>query len=258
MECQLVTKAVGHDLGNVANLTARINSRHQYAAPWLAAMEGGLRKHGIQIVSGAADIEVVWSYNQDNIINPQIAAGRDVLVMELGYLGNRREVASCGFNGLNGRAWHPSGFGRGKQWQHLLKPTHAGDYALIIGQCFGDRSVRGVDFTRWAQTTAEQIDMPVYYRPHPVAPSKIHGLRTHTGTLEDALNRAHKVITFNSNVGVDAVLNGCTVIAHDEGSMVFNPPTDRMAWLNEIAYCQWSMQELRDGTAWFYLSQRYG
>jgi hypothetical protein len=64
------------------------------------------------------------------------------------------------------------------------------------------------------------------------------------------------VVTFNSNTGVDAALFGRPVIAMDEGSMAWPVAghqvteivmPDRSAWAARLAWCQWTMDEMRSG-----------
>jgi len=83
--------------------------------------------------------------------------------------------------------------------------------------------------------------------------------------LEKDLENCWCVVTFNSNVGVDATLAGIPVITHDKGSMVYNItshdistinnpyiPNDelRQQWAYDTAYAEWSPDELKSGEAW--------
>lgn len=195
----------------------------------------------------------------------------DVLIMERGYLGDRFAWTSLGWNGLNGRATFypkddPSRFN-----QHFtLKPWKSGgDYVLLVGQVPGDASLGGLDLTRWYQDTAKQAatayGLPVRFRPHPLAdrhggPSRpVAGAPTINGELAGALEGAAVAITFNSNAGVDAVLAGVPTVTLDQGSMAYDvaghaigerltPP--REEWAARLAWCQWTLAEIKDGTAW--------
>jgi len=73
------------------------------------------------------------------------------------------------------------------------------------------------------------------------------------------------VVTFNSNSGVEALLQGVPVLAFDEGSMVWSlcnrslsdieSPSlpDRAQWLNDLSYAQWTLAEMKEGLAWKHL-----
>jgi hypothetical protein len=244
----------------VAHLTVRIKARHSYAQPWLIAIAKGLNRHGVEILAGdgPCDLYVIWSHNEHRIIAQQRAAGADYLVAECGYI-DRFNHASLGFNGLNGLAeFHNSNVpdDRAQQWQQLLQPLHGGDYTLIVGQCPGDASLRGLNITEWVNNTANIYGGTVYYRPHPLAPTAIANAPTLDGSLDDALAGAHTVAVYNSNVAVDAILHGCGVDHYDRGSMGWGM-TDRKEWLRKLAYCQWSLTEIAAGEAWAHLKQRY-
>lgn len=244
----------------MAYTTVRIEGRHRYSRPWLYAIAEGFKRHGISILDGrgACDLYVIWSHNETEIIRQQQSSGADYLVAELGYI-DRGNYASLGFNGLNGRAEFynrdvPND--RAEKWLHLLKPEHGGDYTLIIGQCPGDASLSGIDIESWAETVARETDGEAYYRPHPLAYTYIRSAPILNGSLDYDLSRAKKVITYNSNAGVDALMAGCDVVAHDSGSMIYNV-TDRLDWIRKLAYCQWSLNEIAAGDAWAHLKQRY-
>ena len=110
-------------------------------------------------------------------------------------------------------------------------------------------------------------DKPVYFRKHPQARERTD-LISIDGELQQTLNRCAGVITYNSNSGVDALIAGVPTMASDIGSMAwpvasksleqlleFNYP-DRMQWLNNLAYTQWTIDEVMDGSAWKHLWRR--
>lgn len=191
--------------------------------------------------------------------------------MERAYLGNRFEWVSLGWNGLNGRATFPDIDDGGDRFRQHFGELHdqdgEGEYALIAGQVPGDASLRGRDLDAWyadqAGHAAEVYDLPVKFRPHPIAVERklskpVPGTQISTDTLADDLARAAVVITYNSNTAVDAVLAGCRTVAADEGSMAY-PVTDhcigaygthdRETWAHRMAWKQWLLAEIADGSA---------
>ena len=74
-------------------------------------------------------------------------------------------------------------------------------------------------------------------------------------TLDEALDKAGLVVTYNSNSGVDAVLAGVPTYAADPGSMVwdvssreFLPTTpDRAIWSQRMSFTQWLPDEIEKG-----------
>lgn len=202
------------------------------------------------------------------------AMGHEVLVMERGYIGDRFAWTSLGWNGLNGRAtFYPRDDERrfADNFAPLLQAwKEGGEYVLLIGQVPGDASLGGMDLTRWYQENAraahKAYGLPVWFRPHPIAAQRgikvqLAGIaHVDRGTLADALAKAAVVVTFNSNTAVESVLAGVPTVTLDMGSMarpvsstaisgsLWKP--DRTVWANRLAWCQWTMDEIKSGAAW--------
>lgn len=241
----------------------------------LVAMANGLQKHGIDYEFFTAepptniDFAVVWSFRVALRVREYFSG--PILVMERGYIGDRFEFTSLGWDGLNGRARFtkvddPSRFE--KYFGHLLKPWKSGSgYALIAGQVVGDSALIGVDIHRWYRETGVALwkqGWEIRFRQHPVEvergiPAPHVSFAKHIdGELDDALAGAGIVVTFNSNTGVNAILAGIPVHAADLGSMVFDLAShdlqvtkpDREARLHEMAWFQHSLDEIKSGSAW--------
>lgn len=249
---------------------------HQQA--WATALRRGLERHGVaaRVVppgqAAEADFVACWGWRNGK---PQHEAGRRVLVMERGYIGDRFKWTSLAWNGLNGRGKVPPVDDCGARWRkHFAGQVGAwketGDCALVMGQVPGDMSLAGVDIQAWygqALRAAERFGLPVLFRPHPVAAARgarlPPGAKALGGELAAALARARYVLTFNSNSGVDAVLAGVPSIVCDEGSMAWPvaghgldaepPEPDRTTWCASIAWRQWLLEEIASGEAWDYL-----
>lgn len=238
------------------------------------ALADGARALGIQ-VTRARPRELVksrmvatWGWRNGK---PYRDRGADVLVMERGYLGDRFAWTSLGWNGLNGRGRFPINADPSRFRLHfgdLLKPwKKSGEYVLLVGQVPNDASLDGQDLSGWYRTTARDAarlyGLPVAFRRHPKALERgirqeVPGTRLIESDLADALAGAKVVITFNSNVGVDAVLSGVPAVAVDKGSMAWEVTAhrvgelaypDREDWLARLAWCQWSIDEIRSGEA---------
>jgi hypothetical protein len=82
----------------------------------------------------------------------------------------------------------------------------------------------------------------------------------HPLTIEQELDQACAVITFNSAVAVEATLRGIPVIGHATAAcapMNFNmdqmddpPEPPRQAWLNQLVYHQYRTEEMVNGDIW--------
>lgn len=240
---------------------------------WAGLFMAGLIKHGIEKeVSQYGDpmdhdLLVFWGHGWRNekLRNEQIAKGRHYLVMERGFFQDRFLHTSLGFDGLNGRACflnHSSHPSRWSPHSHLLKPWNPrGNYYLLIGQVPGDNSCNHVDINKWCAQVRADADMPVMFRPHPLVEE------SKTSLAKDMAGAA-AVITFSSTVGVDAMLAGKPVIAYDPMSMVYGiaghdvsevsrVEPDREQWAYDLAYTQWSRDEIESGEAWDHLRGMY-
>lgn len=255
----------------MANILVSIHPRHAHSSRWLDAFAEGLFKHGVCLAQSNADLAVVWSIN-DPIYIARREQQLDTLVLECGYLGDRLQHASAGFNGLNGRAeFHTEHVDeqRAKKWAHMLQPEHKGDVVTIMGQVVTDSAVKHVNFKKWIEHSAAQLHAygyDVVFRPHPKGSNASVQLPLITDEYERVLQRSKWIVTFNSNAGVDAALAGCAVTAQDIGSMVYDiadhdliykPIANRKRWLERLAYCQWTLDEMRSGLTWEHLKCRY-
>jgi hypothetical protein len=233
-------------------------------------MARGLAVHGIpsRIVEpvratiAPCDLAVMWGVRNERIIQMQKSAGNHYLVMERGYIGDRFKWTSLGFDGLNGRATFPTIDDGMVRWNHyfsgFMLPCKAnkGESALIMGQVAGDTSLSNIDFPAWVEKKSKQLmkeGLKVFYRRHPqdktrnMVPIPV----LEVPSLEESLNLIDVAVTWNSNSGVDAYLNGNHVTADDPGSMVWkNLDISRSTWCAKMAYTQWLPEEIESGAAW--------
>jgi hypothetical protein len=256
---------------------AIVSSRAAHHSSHAVAMKSGLARHGVraEIIPSHtvtdADVVACWGWRQGASYRDQ---GRNVLVMERGYLGDRFAWTSLGWNGLNSRASWPDALDDGERFErnfgHLRRVWRSNKtgYALVIGQVLGDAALVGADILRWymaAQSAMRRRGFDVAFRPHPESFNRRHniGPLAHLvigGSLEDAMAGAAVVVTWNSNTGVEAVLAGIPTITCDDGAMA-RPVTahgldadlvtpDRNDWLRRMAWRQWTLDEIASGAAW--------
>ena len=210
-----------------------------------------------------------------DVIMRQRKANRDVIVLEDGYI-NRGSGKGChhavGLNGLNGRAdFRNQGMpdDRARLLGVELQPYKQGEHILLCGQVPWDSSVDNSDHVVWLEQCAAALanqSRPVLFRPHPKAAlPPLQGCGYSQRPIREDFEKAHAVVTYNSNSGVEALLAGIPAFAFDEGSMVWpicgkdladlEAPAlpDRRQWLNDICYAQWTTDEMRAGLAWNHL-----
>jgi hypothetical protein len=112
------------------------------------------------------------------------------------------------------------------------------------------------------------------FRPHPFVPDQLYGFKPAPAAgqddIETVLAGAACCITFDSIAGCDAVLNGVPSITFGKNAMArdvsFKDLTeyrlnshgvkDRTNWCHQLAYCQWSHDEIETGEFWEHLKSR--
>lgn len=244
-----------------------------------AAMAEGLKRHGVEVRHGGlnepepCDFAVVWGYKQHRVIN----AAPHVLVMERGHFGDRMAMTSCGWDGLgyrghypkapNGERWLAAGYGA-QPWSDRATYMHA----LIIGQVEYDAALRGLNIVRWAEDVERELMAygwkSIRFRPHPLAdrarPTPWLTLTPKGSTLAEDLADADLCVTFNSTAGVEAVLAGVPTVTIDQGAMAWPVAAhslmeglkrpDRTEWAWDLAWTQWSRDEIASGETWAHLA----
>lgn len=264
----------------------------KWVIPWLEAVELGFKNHGIMPSLSDyksakskpdvnCDLAVFWSHRPYHIIETQRERGLDYIALERGYIGPRTEWTAFCLNGLNGHAdWShcenspPDRFL--KYHSDKLKPyrlTSEGNI-LIIGQVNGDESVKGIDLNIWYKKIANEFkeffpNSNIVLRHHPCAVNRAEYNELGMGggaSLQDAFNRASAVVTLNSNTGVESVFEGIPTFTFDEGAMAWSitqhePSTgfemiDRSQWAHDLAYKQWTLEEIKSGLSWEHLKNK--
>jgi hypothetical protein len=228
------------------------------------AMAAGLLRHGLRTTithraprTGPDDTVICWGWRHGQ---EHHGRGAQVLVMERGYIGDRFNWTSLAWNGLNNRGEFPIVEDSGERFRRYfdgtLKPWNPeGEYTLICGQVPGDMSLQGRDLHKWYEAQAERHS-PVFFRPHPLAHRRetvkaVRGAPFLNGRLEDALERAALVVTWNSNAGVDALLAGKPTHVEDLGGMAYGiDETTRERWAHRLAWRQFTLEEMTSGLAW--------
>jgi hypothetical protein len=193
------------------------------------------------------------------------------LVIERGFI-HRDRYFMIGWGGLNGRADYCNAHSPPNRWTNLdvkVAPWRTqGEHIVLCGQIPWDSAVEHSDHVQWCRQTAAELlrltRRPVVFRPHPLQPEAVsmEGLDVAISTkptLQDDLANAWAAVTYNSNAGVEASLAGVPAFAFDPGAMGYsilnkdlqaieNPAQpDRRQWLHDLAYTQWTCEEMSQG-----------
>jgi hypothetical protein len=233
----------------------------------------------VAVVFGTFKKAIPASFRRGAIIESQKLLGKQSLILEKGYV-KRDEYYASGWNALNGHANFCNCGMDDRRWQslniELERQRPRGEHILLCGQVPHDASCQHVPFIEWLHQRVveiqEKTDRPIIFRPHPLAADMplILGTELSEATLEEDFNRAAAVVTLNSNMGVLSMIAGLPTYALDPGSMVWglawstlrsiNDPQGhdddrRTQWAHDIAYAQWTLDEMRSGAAWTHLSR---
>ena len=244
--------------------------------------------------SGAVPTELeTWQYEDSDaplvirgimkhkIIKQCWADSRLFWYMDSGYLGNRKYVN----NPRGDKVWHrivPNNLQHGTvisrppdRWWRLnmspVAPAKNGRKILIAAPDEKPCIFYDIKLDDWLRTTIDTIkqhtDRPIEIRQRdPNRQTRV------ANSMESALTDVHALVTFNSIAATESVMagvpafvlapcNAALPVSNTDLSKIESPwYPDRdflEMWLRHLAYCQFSNQELADGTALRILQETY-
>lgn len=182
---------------------------------------------------------------------------------------------------VNGR--HPTDYfmsradcpdGRFLKYNFKIKPwKNDGKHILLAGMSGKAAWSFGMNAEEYERTQIEAIrahtDRPIIYRPKPswTGSKPIPGAAYDKDTpISQLLQNAWAVVTHHSNVGCDALLEGipvftkygaASIMALRDVSNIEQPcyPEGREQFFANLAYCQWTLAEMRSGETWHFLKE---
>lgn len=161
-------------------------------------------------------------------------------------------------------------------------------HVLVALQLPGDASLRGIDINDWAYRAITDIraqsNRLIVLRNHPLSSNRAFGdheslarrllidgidnIKFSDGAIvpwAKDLAGAYCTVTYTSGLAIDSVLAGIPTIACDVGNFAWGLSTnfpseinqlrlasdsEVLSWLRNIVGCQWTLQEMQNGTAW--------
>lgn len=212
-----------------------------------------------------------------------VGSDRRVVYIDLGYFGRREGGRFTGFHKISVNARHPT--------VYFQKPAHPADrlahfrieaqprkgpgrHILVAGMSDKGAISEGFSPNQWELQAIFSLrlntDRPIYYRPKPsykrAIPLAGSVFRDAQRPLEEDLANCHAVVTHHSNVAVDALIAGipayceagvaaplCGFDIANIDTPVIAPLEVRRQWLQDLAYTQWSIDELAGGDCWRHL-----
>lgn len=228
------------------------------------------------------DIAAFYGYQKSHprIMADYLAAGKTVVFVDLGYWDRLKGGRFQGYHKVSINARHPDKYlmkrkrdpSRLHQSKIRVQPwRRPGQHIIVAGMSDKSAESYGLkpeEWERWAVAELhKQTDRPIYYRPKP----SWHGARPIAGSefqkairpdaTADVFDNCHAVVTHHSNLAVDALVHGVPAFCWDGAakcmslqdlSRIETPhrPDGREQWLANLAWCQWTVGEIRNGSMW--------
>ena len=225
-------------------------------------------------------------YDRAPIIDGQLSQGKHVICMERGLYGNREDFNVFAWDGLHGSGrWDHIQDMPPDRWEShgmRLEPwSNDGEEILVCAQVPWDANVNDVDHLDWLEETMHLIrdrsNRPIAFRAHPKIRNRhgatgygrvLNALPANTRICDSRqpvhadLQRAFACVCWNSNTAMDAVIAGVPaftfhknaiayeVTCHDLDQISDPPRIDREQWAWNLAYKQWTMDEVASGKFW--------
>ena len=238
-----------------------------------------------QYIGPQESIAVFYGYekNMPRIMSDYVAAGRVAVFLDLGYWGRRVGGRFRGFHKVAINARHPGPYfyrrpmppDRVRQFNLAVRPYRKqGEHILIAGMSGKAAATVGMEPNAWERTAIAKLrqhtNRPIIYRPKPswLSATRLDGAdwSPPSQPLESALKNAWAVVTHHSNVAIDGLVAGIPAFCADGAAVpmalhdlarIESPllPDGREQWLANLAYCQWSVAEMENGTLWRYLKR---
>lgn len=255
------------------------------------ALSAGIAKHetGVRLVlsrdyRGPPDSDVAIHYGFADrlklIFDEHRIAGRKAIYVDLGYWLRRKRTRFDGYHKIVINSRHPTAYFQDRKHPSdrfnalgiTIEPWRSeGRHVLVIGMSGKGALAEGFAPEQWERRTIAKLraitKRPIVYRPKPNWP----GAKPIPGAvfqkdvpLADALKDCHAVVSYHSNVAVEAIVAGVPALTtHGIASFmgtrnleqVDNPymPDCRAQWAADLAYTQWTIAEMESGAFWAHM-----
>lgn len=231
-----------------------------------------------------ADVAVFYGLMK-NIMDAYRAASRPFVYIDLGYWGRHEGGRRAGFHKVSVNARHPNAYFQRtprtpERFEHFaipIKPWRQPvekDVILLCGMSAKASRAEGYGSQTWETAAVNEMRLHtkrrIIYRPkpnwpdaRPIAGSEFVKDYYKKELAPDLLN-CHALVSHHSNANVDAILEGipsycvggvALPLSHSKLSQIEQPRHDgaREQWAYDIAWTQWSVEEMRLGTVWRHL-----
>lgn len=255
---------------NVAKKEIYIAESRQWRQKYIDAALEGLKKHGFSTTSelkrgGTAICFGQWAQRR---LKKQ---GGRLLIMEAGFI-DRQKWFSIQFDDICGMADVRTPKNKGDRFErnfgHLVKPwkERKDGNIVVVGQVKADNNLRGEDIEKFYNDAFDYFKDKgkVVFKTHPdkrfSMPDIPDWAEIDNRDMKNVLEDARILVTCSSNSAVDSILAGVPVIATSKRSIAYRVlsnkfedwprPFDRKPFLDDLAWRQWTMKEIRSGLFW--------
>lgn len=192
--------------------------------------------------------------------------GRDFYYIDNGYFGNHRQkiyfrIIKNHVHDVRAIVARPRD--RLDRCEVRTKPFSPGGKILLAPPSAKSFSLWDIDQDQWIERTVAEIKQHTD-RPIEIRLKRKREERLRENTMEQALEGAHCLVTYNSVSAVEAILlgkpaftlgpNAAAVLSLQDLSQIESPriPSndEREAWMRHLSYSQFNFSEMMDGTAW--------
>ena len=257
----------------VACLTNPAQKRYRVIAD---AMAAGINRYGdrAQLVSvyaphQKADVAVMYGWKR----HEQLQRYPQFVYADLGYW-QRDRYYRLAVGGWSAERYVRAGLpaDRFDALGLQVKPwREQGSEIIVAGSTAKAAAEDGFGYMEWERRAIAQLrgcGRPVVYRPKPNdrLAQPIAGAGYDTRPINEALANAWAWVTHHSNSAVDALLAGVPVHCEIGAAAAMSVPLDRIAratlvdgreqFLADVAWLQWTLDEMRSGEAWAHLKER--
>ena len=236
------------------------------------AMYTGVRIHGdipTMVMHNAApnaDVAVMYGWK----LSASLRKYPQFIYADLGYWQRETHYR------MTVGGWSPDGYVRAglpadrlRSFGVRVKPWHSGEHVLLIGASEKASREHGFRYMEWEREMAGRLKAlghSVVYRAKPNDPRRcqIPGAGYDTGSLSNAFAKAKAVVAHHSNVCVEALAAGLPVHCVTGVAAALSVPIEslevrpegREQFLADVAWLQWSLDEIRRGEFWAHIKER--
>lgn len=251
---------------DVACLSMPSRQRSRHIAQ---AMAEGIRRAGDRLVpvTGVADACVGYGWK----FVPMMKRHKAFAYADLGYWG-RDSYYRFSVNGWSPERYVRQGLPRDRfdRLSLTIKPWRTdGKEIIVAGSTAKACADHGFSYQGWEAKTIARLKgcgRPVVYRPKPKDLNATSlGVPMDRRPISEALGSAYAVVTHHSNTAVDALLAGIPVHCETGAAAAFSVPLEeiheapllegREQFLWDVAWLQWTLDEMRSGEAWTHIRQ---